>query len=313
MPRLSSAPARCAVILASATALACAQSVSLAGRVVDAGAFTETAEIDLGSEPARVHLIDGWSPLDERWLGREDETFVWGLDGGATLEIWFMHLIDRSITVRFRPHTENDIPVFESLHVTVNGGPLPPVPVQSGWQEVELQIPERFQLYGPNAIAFGYDAPPAAPSSESNPETFRIALDWLRVGNVMVTALPRRSLAAQDEILLPHLSALDFRLSAAAGDTLRLGQVREYGRPLEQEPRLIVRIQTPAGVEVVDLPVPDDRFIEPAAIPLRLDGPANIRVTLMAVPPASYLLLQGHEAEQDAGIGLLGARVTGGS
>lgn len=298
-------------VTGACAATACGGQVDLADLIVDANVYTETAEIDLGDSTIRNHLLEGWSPLDERWLGREEETFVWALAGGAAAELWWLQTVDRPLAVRFRPNSRDDDLLFRELYVTVNGGPLPPVPVQPGWQEIEFQVPGRYQIVGPNRIAFGYDRPPGTPAADSNPETYRIAVDWIRSGNVMVTALPRQALGAGSELLLPHLSVLDLRLTAGPGASLHLGRVREYGLPLGGAPNLVVRTESAAGVSIVELTIPDDRFIDPEPIRLSVDAAAPVRLTLMVVPPAPYRLLEGHRAEQDSGVGLLGASLSG--
>lgn len=287
--------------------------MELAALLAQAGAHNESAEFDVGRPGARPYLIAGWSSRNELWMDREDESFVWGLVGGPRVEMWILHPKQRTLSLRLRPHTrDSDIPLFDNLYATVNGNPLPPVAIRAGWQELEFPVPERFQHIGPNVVALGYDGPPGEPTMEADPATFRIAVDWIRLSDLMVTALPRQPTGNAAELVLPYLSAADYVLTLNPGASIDLGSVRAYGRPIDGVPRLLVRIATAAGTRLIEMPIPADEFLLPPPIPIDAASAGEVRISLIAMPPGSYLDLAGHEAEQDAGIRLVRPQIRDG-
>ncbi len=278
-----------------------------AGSVVDLTAafehseiFVETGTIDLGDSAARRHLVDGWSPLDERWAQREDETFVWSRGTHAALR--FFQIESRLQRVRFRgrPDVSGGETSVSRIYLRLNGVTLPTaVEVVAGWEDYVVPLPARFLKIGANLLTFGFDQPPAEEPSRG--ASLQFAFDHIRFFDATVTALPRLEQASSEQgLLLPYLSGIIFNLDLLPGAVVHIRQIQAYGRPLPETGTLHVYIDADDRQEhhIVEVPVTG------IDIPIDVDAAAPVRLSLMSLPPPSFYRLQGHAAEQDVGLRL---------
>ncbi len=152
--------------------------------------FVETETIDLGSPAARRHLVDGWSPIDERWAQREDETFVWARGSQASIRFFQIESQPHRLRIRARPHVVGETPVVSTLFLRHNGVTLPTsVDVLAGWQDYVVPLPTRFLSVGANELSLEFDRPPD--DERSTGTSLRFAVDSIRFFDPTVTALPR--------------------------------------------------------------------------------------------------------------------------
>jgi hypothetical protein len=281
-----------------------APELDLSSIFASAEIWVETERIDLGTAPARHHLIDGWGSGDERWAGREDETFVWGLGAASELEFFVVSLESRAMTVTGRPYRPDGTAVLTTMRVLVNGVPLPVVDVEPGWQTYQVPIPTRILRRGSNRVRFEYPA-------GGDDTSLKFAFDELAFTNATVTALPRLGMDRGGSIALPYLSGVEFDLEVEPGALLVIEELRPYGRPLAAAPTLRVRIDIDGEQQVHDIETPQSRFLRPEPIPISRLEPGPARITLMVIPPDEFYGLRGHQAEQDVGIEIIRPRVRG--
>lgn len=279
-----------------------APGIDLTAHFADASIWVETEEIDLGTRPARQNLVSGWGDRDERWAGREEETFVWGLGAASEFDFYVVRLDSRAMTVIGRPYAPNGEAVIGSLRIFVNGVPLPEVAVRAGWERYQVPIPTRILRRGPNRVRIEY--PPADAD-------LRFAVDRVLFTNASVTALPRLGPAGTDSIRMPYLSGIEFDLEAEPGAELIIDRIRSYGRPTGEPPTLRVRIDAASEQVAHDTLAPGSTFTVPEPIPLGGLGTGPVRITLMVIPPEEFYGLEGHLAEQDTGIEIIAPRLTG--
>ena len=277
-----------------------APSIELVELFEQSEIFVETGTIDLGDRAARRHLLDGWSPADERWAQRDDETFVWGRGTQASLRFYQIESQVQRMRFRGRPHAPDGISLLSTIHIRLNGVALPtPIDVVAGWQEYQVPLPARFLRVGANQLTFGFDRPASdAPSPDT---TLQFAFDQVRFFDATVTALPRleRPLS-EGGLILPYLSGVDFNLDLQPGAVVQIRRIQAYGRPLPEAGTLHIYVDAEGRVDhqVVTVPTTD------LEIPVRIDAPARARVSMMSLPPPAFYDLQGHAAEQDAGLQL---------
>lgn len=279
-----------------------AAGISLVEHFDEAAIWVETEEIDLGTGPARQNLVSGWGERDERWAGREEETFVWGTGAASEFDFYVVRLDSRAMTIVARPYAPEGVAAIESLRIFVNGVPLPEVAVHPGWERYQVPIPTRILRRGPNRARLEY------PSADGD---LRLAVDRVRFTNAAVTALPRLGPPGTDSIAMPYLSGVEFDVEAEPGAELIIGGIRAYGRPTEAPPTLRVRVDLAGEQQVYDTPARGASFTTP--VPIRLAGSVAgpARITLMVIPPDEFYRLEGHPAEQDAGIQIIGPTLTG--
>ncbi len=262
--------------------------------------FVETSAIDLGHSAARRHLVDGWSPVDERWAQREDETFVWARGTHASLRFFQIESPVQRVRFRGRPNVQEGDPGVSKIHLRLNGVTLAEaVEVVAGWDDYTVPLPERFLRTGANHLTFGFDRPPGDGASQG--AALRFAFDEVRFFDATVTALPRLERPSRNRgLILPYLSGINFDLDVLPGAVLRTSQIRAYGRPLPEPGTLHIHIRAGDRQEqhVVEVPVSG---IE---IPIDINAPARVQLSLMSLPPPSFYDLQGHAAEQDVGLRL---------
>ena len=262
--------------------------------------FVETGTIDLGDRAARRHLLDGWSPVDERWAQREDETFVWARGTQASLSFYQIESQVQRIRFRGRPHAPDGISLVSAIHIRLNGVALPtPIDVIAGWQDYQVPLPSRFLRIGANQITFGFDRP--AGDGPSQGTSLQFAFDHVRFFDATVTALPRLERPSSERgLILPYLSGIDFDLDLRPGAVVQIRLIQAYGRPLPEAGRLHIYVEAEGRLDhrVVDVPTTG------LEIPVLIDAPARVRLTMMSLPPPAFYDLQGHAAEQDVGLRL---------
>lgn len=268
--------------------------------------FVETGTIDVGDSAARRHLTDGWSPLDERWAFREDETFVWARGTQASLSFYQIESQLQRVRFRGRPNTADDSPLVSTIHLRLNGVTLPTaVDVVAGWQDYLVPLPPRFLRVGANELTFGFDRRPDGELSQG--ASLQFAVDQVQFFDATVTALPRLEQPDSEHgLILPYLSGVNFDLDLTPGAVIRIRLVEVYGRPLPDDGSLHVYIDA-EGRREHQVVVPA-RDIE---IPVSIAAAGPVGLSMMSVPPASFYGLQGHAAEQDVGLWLHQPTVTG--
>ncbi len=262
--------------------------------------FVETGAIDVGDQAARRHLTDGWSPRDERWAQREDETFVWARGTQASLRFYQIESQLQRVRFRGRPNAPDGNPVVSTIHLRLNGVTLPtPVDVVAGWQDYIVPLPSRFLRVGVNHLTFGFDRPPD--DAPSRGTSLQFAFDHVRFFDATVTALPRLERPNGGHgLILPYLSGVNFDLHLMPGAVVRIRQIQAYGRPLPEEGTLHIYVDAAGRREHSVVEVPTNGL----EIPIHIDAPTRVRLSMMSLPPPSFYGLQGHAAEQDVGLWL---------
>ena len=259
--------------------------------------FVETGTIDLGHSAARRLLIDGWSPVDERWAQREKETFVWARGTQASLRFYQIGSRLQRVKFRGRPNVPDGNPLVSTIHLQLNGVTLPTsIDVVAGWHDYVLPLPSRFLRVGTNQLTFVFDGPL---SDEVSPTTsLRFAFDQVQFFDATVTALPRLGQPSGERgLILPYLSGVAFDLDLMPGTVLRIGLIEAYGRPLPEAGTLHIYIDTEGQRD--HQVVTSTSNLE---IPIAIDTAGRVRLSMLSLPPSSFYSLQGHAAEQDAGL-----------
>lgn len=276
--------------------------IDLSSRFADAAIWVETEEIDFGTRPARQNLVSGWGAGDERWAGREEESFVWGIGSASEFDFYVVRQESRAMTIIARPLAPEGVSAFDSLRIFVNGVPLPEVAIRPGWERYQVPIPTRILKRGPNRVRIEY--PPGG-------DELRLAVDRVLFTNATVTSLPRLGPSGTRSIAMPYLSGVEIDLEAEPGARLLIDRIRAYGLPSEEPPVLSVRVDIDGEQQTYDTAATGSAFVTPEPIPLAGNAPGRTRITLMVVPPDEFYALEGHPAEQDKGIELIGARIVG--
>lgn len=262
--------------------------------------FVETGTIDIGNHASRCHLTDGWSPIDERWAQREDETFVWARGTQASLRFYQIESQLQRVRFRGRPNAPDGNPLVSTIYLRLNGVTLPTaVDVAAGWQDYIVPLPARLLRVGVNHLTFGFDRPPG--DAPSRGTSLQFAFDDVRFFDATVTALPRLDRPSGEHgLILPYLSGINFELDLMPGAVVRIRQIQAYGRPLPKEGALHIYIDAAGRLEHRVVEVPTNSL----EIPIHIDAPTRVRLSMMSLPPPSFYGLQGHAAEQDVGLRL---------
>jgi hypothetical protein len=109
--------------------------------------------IPFGTESARASLESGWSG-DERWNG--EFPFVWAEGLTSTLRIPPLAREDQHLRLRANPFLRGQGLACQVVEVDFNGARIGRVLLDRGWNDYELEIPERLARPVPNELEFRY-------------------------------------------------------------------------------------------------------------------------------------------------------------
>ncbi len=196
----------------------------------------EPSVIDLGTLPARPHLVRGWS-VDEASGG---ETFVWS--EGPKSEARFFLTTPRDLEAAFRgePFTYPQAPE-QAVTVVVNGTEVARLALPPGLAEHRVRLPEKALRAGENRLLLRYawSRSPHEVDGASE-DRRRLAVRWeaLDLGTGAAAGAVR---AAGGRLLIPAGTRIDYHLRLRAASALLLERLTVRG-----EARLEVTVE-PAG------------------------------------------------------------------
>lgn len=268
--------------------------IDLVESIESSDAFVETALIDLGTPVGRPYLLDGWLDLDERWLGRNDETFVWTEAAIASFRFFSFEPRELTLLVTLRPNPALAEAGPLAAEVRVNDGAPTRLQVSAGWEQYRIDVPPQFLRIGENRVALqlAADADPATTMR-------RLAVDRVQIERPLITYPARRELeGGQTALLLPYLSEIQYTIRTSHGAVLELGPVSTFGPHGEDDPgRVEVVIRVGSAAEPVltrELGAGAGR----ASIPLPASD--ELRISLLSIPswsPAARIdTVQSEEA-----------------
>ncbi len=111
-----------------------------------------TRYLDIGTEAARGHLLDGWSG-DERLA--DGTTFAWGVGPASTLRFDVLRPSDSLLVARVWPYRKPGTPRQE-IHFELNGQRLGTRRLKPGLRSIEIRLPAEAQVRGVNQLTFRY-------------------------------------------------------------------------------------------------------------------------------------------------------------
>ncbi|MFQ5744876.1 MAG: sulfatase [Acidobacteriota bacterium] len=266
----------------------------------------ETRLIDLGTPPARPHLLDGWSSEDHN---RPQETsFVWG--SGDRSSVRFTVLTPRAMALRvsarpYDPTVDSSHPVskdFPSRVVTVqiNEKTVGDLRLRPGFHEYLLQIPTFAQLHGENLLVFRYslDPPTAIPFGADNPRELTVAWDTIRFQKRSHGKPHVDAEAPKGSLILPQMSRIDYFPLVPPGAVLTLAGVEPWGKDAgDIDFSLRVEFQAAGSDKVVTHYLRPGSYGEPREWPLAVDSEKPVRV--------SFTVVGGHRLVGKKGLELL--------
>ena len=140
--------------------------------------LVETGLVDLGTPPARDHLGPGWSWSE---TSADGTTFVWSSPRMSRLRFFLTEPRALQARLRCRPFRSRERSVHR-LSVRINGEPSGELPLERGWQELELTLPSDRLIPGVNTLSFEPVWTGALPlaGSQVGAREVAVAFDWIR-------------------------------------------------------------------------------------------------------------------------------------
>jgi arylsulfatase A-like enzyme len=198
----------------------------LARELAIAEVLQETPVIDVGTEPARRWLAEGWYP-DEGGGGGPD--FAWSEGDDSVIELQLLAPRTIAAELRCRPLaiTEAD---RSQVHVILNGEALTSLELRSGFAAYPLTLPSPRLHRGRNRLQFRFPAARSPRELGLGDDWRRLAMavDWLRLAPGDPPPAP--SASADGTVLsIPHGTIVAYALRSVDGMRLELDGVRERG------------------------------------------------------------------------------------
>lgn len=247
----------------------------------------EVARIDFGTPEARQHLVAGWG-LDERDL---EETFAWGLGESSSLRFFASAAVELELVFECRSF---DFPGAggQELTLELNGETLDTLAIGGQFETYRVGVPASVVREGDNHLRLVYarsDRPREVLTDAQDERPLAVLWYFLEIQGLRQAPAPESG--SRDTTLdLPLGSRLSFYYDLRPGDELVIGEVEAtggLGGP--GEPALRVLVETADGGVLVDQRVEAARAPRPLRIPLGLERPGLVRLSLAASRPAPEL------------------------
>lgn len=244
----------------------------------------ETGRIDLGTYPARFHLVDGWSGADQE---RDDISFVWGQGYESTLRFVVWRPRQRQLVVRGRPFvSDNGVPDWQ-VGVEVNGHAVGEIALQRGYGEYAVTVPGNVLDRGDNLLRLRYrlgeDGVDPFVDVSRHSGSRAVAWDMIELGD----ALDYGEFEARESasvLMLPLMARVDYHALAVPGSALVLGEIAPDDPAVTPENTVLEIELQAAGVEE-----PSRHYVRldggGTRLPLPVPGPTAhpVRISLMPV------------------------------
>ncbi len=258
----------------------------------------QVAEIDVGTEAGREHLLSGFS-WDERDPGRGGATFAWGVGERSRVRVFLVAPRPLRLTFRCWPYAPPGAPPQE-VAVEVDGRPAGRVELSAARRDYALDLDPGILRAGTNVLTLRYRhalVPGEQPGAGRASDRRALAVAWDRLRLAPLTSPERgptaEAGAAGGRLHLPLGATVAYyarlpagsllvvdRLESRSGHRSRAGvdgarlrvELREEGKA----PREVASLAPGRGRAVVPLPARDRGLVRLAlrAVPPR-DGDAR--------------------------------------
>ncbi len=267
------------------TIVSCGESrkgrIDLAAMLDRAEIRTELPLIDIGTEAAMPHLIEGWSYNEKNKTRKGNETFVWGLGKRSIVE--FYSSTSRDLNLRFKCFPKGAEP--QQLTFVLNGNkqgtvPLTPPPLSKGRKKLSNRMaPYRLQLQanavqpGNNRLEIHYSIP--GKGIYKGGRQIAVRWDWLRFDFTHTEDAIKNTTAG---ISIPFGSQIDYYLMVPEKAELRISGLEQQNAK-HGKAQIEIQREGQASKIISNLSIPSrSRRIE-----INTGAPALMRLSIGAV------------------------------
>jgi arylsulfatase A-like enzyme len=247
----------------------------LVGEFPVAEVSREEPLIDIGTEAARPHLVDGWSWDEAR---RDGTTFVWAAGERSELEFFVGNPRPMTAYFRCRPFSYPGAPP-QSVRASLNGEPIGVIELIRGTHDYELALPAKSLTGGVNRLEVRYAYSRRVSEVASSQDHRSLAVAWESMSFEDVSspgAAERRE--NPPAVFVPFGVELGFFLDLPEGCRVEFGQV-DSSASLEGALEVWWRVDGESPQRLASLPTGN----EPTAIEIPAGFPGPTRIGLRAV------------------------------
>jgi len=188
---------------------------------------SNTDIIDLGTEEARMYLIEGWGTGEKMGGGFN---FIWSI--GKSSKLWFYMNPVEELIIEFRcqPFIFPGSPVQE-VAINVNGHAIGRLKLAESPKEYWIKVAKGNLIEGKNEIEFNYRycrRPKDVLDKSKDPRLLGVAWDYIRFGERIIEK-PRAVLDSPPSLFLPAGSRIDYFIRLVPGTALEIAQVALRG------------------------------------------------------------------------------------
>ncbi len=244
----------------------------------------EVARIDFGTPQARSHLVSGWG-REER---DREKAFAWGLGDSSRLRFFSSASVPLELVFECRSF---DFPGSggQTLELELNGETLGTLNVADTFEVFRVEAPADVVRAGENHLRLVYGRSDRPRDVLSGAEDERpLAVLWYFLELRGLRAAPEPESSSGDTTLdLPLGTRLSFYYDLRPGDELVIGEIEAkggFGGP--GEPVLHVHVEAADGGFLTDRRIQAASAPRPLRIPLGLEAPGLVRLSLAASRPA---------------------------
>ncbi len=230
------------------------------------------ASIDVGSERARGHLLDGFA--EDEVDDSQDIDFAWGV--GRASKVSFSSPESGpavELVVRCNPFRYAGAP-RQTLQLDLNGRRVGDLDLRAVWQICRVEVPAGVLRQGRNTIrmSYAYHAGAAKKRRGGEKRDLAVAFDVINVN-----VLGERAESRRGGLHLPHGGSVEYYLPVPRDSVLTFDAVERVGRT---RGKILVSQDAGDGVTRVD----EIDAGEAVSIPLLANEPWLTRVAIQAVP-----------------------------